>query len=262
VGDGLMATNTNTASGQYGQQYRVVSAPGGVYHVYPNGQRVFVPKPAATGGLAHPIASGGAVPPPAPAPGAPQGGADPAPAAPFTGDASYWADQALRNFQRKQQVDQLTQQSAYDKTDFQEALRRRVAQHPKDIQSTQEGANRQGLFYSGQMGKRLGDLETQYTRENSDAQQAYDRREAARSAARTAIEQGAPLEEAAALAAAADRATTSASSAADAGMLVPNQPPAPAPAAPPKPVPVQHTATRTSHVRVASRAKRPTRKRR
>lgn len=157
------------------------------------------------------------------APKAPAPRKPPAPPTPhLVDDSTAAAARAQLRFKVSQGLAGSTQESAYDKIDFQEALRRMTEQRPKDEQSTREQANRQGLFYSGQLGKRLDDLATDYARRQGDQQQSYDRREAARVAARRAIESGASIDDAAITAELADRQVAADSSAADAGALAPN----------------------------------------
>jgi hypothetical protein len=150
---------------------------------------------------------------------------------PFAGDSQYFADLARRNFEVSRQQAELRQQSAYDRTDLQEALRRMALKQTDDRQSTKEGANKQGLFFSGHLGKSLGDLDTAYARQQGDAQQGFDRREAARQAASAALDQGYSLDQAAGLAASADRKVQSDNEAALAGYLAPEPTPAQKPVA-------------------------------
>lgn len=161
--------------------------------------------------------------PPAPAPAAP---AQPV----FQPDSGYTAAMGQASFDANQRLAQLQQQEDNGATDLQTSLARIRAQQPKDEQSTKEGAANQGLFYSGILGQRLGDLNTQYSQKISDAQLAGDRSQAALEAAKEAIRQGLPLTEAAQRAAAVDRQITRDQGAAAAGSLAP-EPSAPAPAA-------------------------------
>lgn len=161
----------------------------------------------------------------------------------LTPDAQYLSEAALRLFQRRQKLEELDRQSGQGQQDLQEAIRRLGEQRTTSLQTTTEGANRQGLLYSGQLGKRLGDVETQFTRQQGDMTRDQERQQAAIAAARHAIEAGAPLEEAAASAAASDRQIQRDEDAAAANMLVtnPKTPAAAKPAAPklakPKPKP-------------------------
>jgi hypothetical protein len=162
-------------------------------------------------------------PPVASPPGQPQ-----QPGTPFVPDAQYLAEAAQRQFDRTQAMTALTSQGTTDKGDTSEALRRMLAKAPEERQGIKEGSNRQGLFYSGQLGKRLTDYQTDLTQRQGDVQHDFDTREAARAAARAALEQGRPLEEAAALAEAATRQVDRDSAAAASNALV-LTPAAPAP---------------------------------
>lgn len=55
------------------------------------------------------------------------------------------------------------------------------------LKSTTRGANRQGLFYSGILGSRLGDVEQDYGRRNTDVLSAFQRGEEDRASARTGL---------------------------------------------------------------------------
>lgn len=184
---------------------------------YWNGQWHTVPNPYGGSGMFEGVQ---VTPPPASV-------AAPAPAAPspFGGDSSYFAQLGQDTFDRQQKLGELTTAEGYDKTDLAEALRRRAEQHPKDVQSTNESYNRSGLLFSGKRSEAQSDLETQYTRQNTDAQTAFDRRQAARAAARAAIEQGQPIAQAALYAQSVDRQVGTAQAAADSGALAPPPPP-------------------------------------
>jgi hypothetical protein len=151
-------------------------------------------------------------------------------AAGFTPDAEYLAAAAQRAFERTQALSALTTQGETDKGDTQEAIRRLLAQAPEQRQGIKQGANRAGLFYSGQLGKQLDAYEGELTQKQGDINLDFQRRENARIAARQAIESGMPLEEAAALAEAATRQIDRDTTMANAGGLAAT--PAPAAAAP------------------------------
>jgi hypothetical protein len=156
-------------------------------------------------------------------PGQPQAGP-----AGFTPDAEYLAAAAQRAFERKAALDALGSQGTTDKGDTQEAIRRLLAGAPEQRQGIKQGANREGLLYSGQLGKRQDAFEADLTQKQGDINLDFQRRENARIAARQAIESGMPLEEAAAMAEAATRQVDRDTTAANAGALAPT----PAPAAP------------------------------
>jgi hypothetical protein len=143
-------------------------------------------------------------------------------AAGFTPDAEYLAAAAQRAFERTQALSALTTQG--------ETIRRLLAQAPEQRQGIKQGANRAGLFYSGQLGKQLDAYEGELTQKQGDINLDFQRRENARIAARQAIESGMPLEEAAALAEAATRQIDRDTTMANAGGLAAT--PAPAAAAP------------------------------
>jgi hypothetical protein len=146
-------------------------------------------------------------------------------------DAAYYNAIAKLQFQANQGLANLDQQDAYATTDLQNALGRLHAQQPIAQQNTENTANAQGLFYSGQLGSRLGALNTQYAQQEGDINQNAQRAQAARAAARNAIQQGLPIDTAAALAAAVDR--QGARDAANPPQDITTTTPAPAPAAAP-----------------------------
>jgi hypothetical protein len=195
-------------------------------------------------------------PNPAPGVGTPPGQPQAGPA-PFTPDAEYLAAAAQRQFDRTKALEGLTSQTTNDKTDTSEAIRRLLQGAPEQRQGITQNANRAGLFYSGQLGKQLTDYEGNLTRAQGDIQLDYDRREQARAAARAAIEQGASLEEAAALAESAGRQVSRDSDAAASNSLVPTPLPQPPAAVAARAVPRAATARRLA----AARRRPPTRRR-
>jgi hypothetical protein len=225
---------------QYGT-YQVINAPGGAWHVYSDGRRVFVKASAA----------------PAPAPGPQQQAVadyQQAPAA-YAPDAQYYAEQAQRLFQKNQQLASFDTAHTRDTTQLNEALRQMREQQPLDQGKAQVGANKAGLFYSTALGNQLGSIAKTYAQRQ------------ARAAARAALEQGYTLDDAAAQAAAADRQIGRDTSAADAGALVAETPTAPttvaavrAPAAPTVRLPsVAPRVVRTVR-QPTTRARRPRRR--
>lgn len=143
----------------------------------------------------------------------------------FTPDASYIAQAAQAQFNRTNQINQLNAESESQRSTLQESIRRLMENAVGQRQSTKETANKQGLFYSGQLGKRLGDLESQIARQRADMQSDFDAQERARAAARQAILQGEPLETAAMRAEAVERQLARDEQAAAANQLAPNPPP-------------------------------------
>lgn len=147
-------------------------------------------------------------PAPTPSPGTP---AVAAKTSPDPRDATYWAQRAKLLSQDTQNLAGAEQQQSYEDTDFHEALRRRALQGQKDIQGIREGANREGLAFSGQLGKRQGDYEVGAAQQEGDARQVYERAKAERApvitALREALRSGLPVDEAALYAEAVDRQT-------------------------------------------------------
>jgi hypothetical protein len=155
-------------------------------------------------------------PPNASPPGQPQTAG-----ATFAPDAEYLAAAAQRQFERSQAIQGLTSQSSTDKADTAEAIRRLTSAAPEQRQGIKQSANKAGLFFSGQLGKQLNSFEADLTQRQGDINLDHQRREDARAAARAAIEQGMPLEEAAALAESAGRQVNRDAIAADNYMLAP-----------------------------------------
>lgn len=191
-------------------------------------QRAPTPPPSSYPALppsTYPIAPAKGVlraptPPSAPGAAAAAPGGAPAPGG-FIPDAEYLAAAAQAAFQRNQQIEQLNTEGANDKTNFNTAITRLLTDVPKQRQAIREGANKEGLFYSGQLTKRLGDYEQALQRSQDDLNTGYGQREGARQAALTALQQGAPLDDAQLQAAAAARRIAADTVAADAGALAP-----------------------------------------
>lgn len=140
----------------------------------------------------------------------------------ITPDAAYLARAAQAAFQRTTQLNRLHEEGKDDSTNTQTAISRMIENALKDRSKISEGAGKEGLFYSGQLTKRLGDYETELKRSRDDVQTSFDQREAARIAARKAIEAGAPIDDAAELSDAVTRQIGRDTTAADLGALVPN----------------------------------------
>lgn len=137
---------------------------------------------------AHPP---GAAPAPAP-PAPPAAAADSAPAAgpavaagppPDPRDAQYGAGAARLLYDNRQQRDELGLQGTQDQQDFDTMLKRMAESRTQDLLGQDHQANRDGLFYSGQLGKRRGAVEQDYGNRQFDNQTAFDRRVAARAKA-------------------------------------------------------------------------------
>jgi len=134
-----------------------------------------------------------------------QGQAAAAPAAPDPRDSGYYTEIAKLNFQKNQQLAQQQTQGTYERADMEKALSRQAEQRPKDLQKANESFNKSGLFYSGKLGEARGDIEKGHSRQEADTRERFARSEAAREAARRALEEGASIDAAAALAASVDR---------------------------------------------------------
>lgn len=238
-----MPVNTDPRSGRFGQTYGLQPAPGGVYHVYPDGTKQFVkagaPQPAADPGIAPAAqwmaaaqatgtgpAAPGATPPPnqwdAAAKATGTGPYAPPPPSLDPRDATYWGEDAASRKQRDDALAGNEAEGTLNKKDFDEALRRLRADRPGAEANVATSSNKSGLFYSSNRGNRLDELATDFARREGDIRSGYDRSEAARNAARTAIENGYGIEDAARLGEAAGRQIGRDTAAADSGALVRN----------------------------------------
>lgn len=187
--------------------------------------------------------------PGAPAPAAPAAAPSSAPTsggpAQIVPDAQYLAEAAQRAFERTTKINSITDEGKNDRSDTQRAIDRLLEQAVNDRSTLSTNANKEGLFYSGQLTKRLGDYEKALTRNTGDQTTALGQREDARTAAMKALQQGAPLEEADALIAAGARQVSRDTAAADVGSLVaPANTPAVTPIAP-----VTQLVNRSTNVR-------------
>jgi uncharacterized phage infection (PIP) family protein YhgE len=196
-------------------------------------QQVYNQQPTITGAstLNPPGHSAVAAPGQPAAPGATPGRQ----AGQFIPDAQYLAQAAQAQFQRQQQLDQIKAQHEAGLSAYNESVRRASEDVPQQRQQVSQSANKQGLFYSGQLGKQLGDYETMVARQRADLQNQFSSEEKAREAARTAILQGEPIDTAAAKAEAVQRQIERDSQAASQNALAPT--PVPKRRAIPKPKP-------------------------
>jgi hypothetical protein len=166
--------------------------------------------PKAPGGNLTPMA-GASAPPVAPK----------APPAQVLPDAQYLTWAAQRQFEIGNQQQQINAAHAADLKNTQIALQRMGQNLPDQRQAAKVSANKQGLFYSGMLGRNLNLIQRDYTRQTGDTQRAYDTRETARIAARQALQQGFTLEQAAQKADAAARQVQRDQDAAAANVLAP-----------------------------------------
>lgn len=229
--------------------YHVQPAPGGSFHVYPDGHKEFVAHPGTSAlgtAFTHAAQNTGTGPfagnaaqwqaaaqatgtgPFAPASGASAAAAQaaPDPTSPMDSTLAGWM--ATHQAARDQQLAANEQQGTANLANYQEALRRLNQQQPIEEQGQRQSYNKQGLFYSGHLGQSLGRLAQSYTERRADQRSGYDTTENARLAARGAISAGYNVDEAAARAEAADRQIGSDTTAAGSNALAldPNAAPA------------------------------------
>jgi hypothetical protein len=135
-------------------------------------------------------------------------------------DSQYATNAANLKAQLGFKTAQVEQDDANDETSYREALRRMEAQRPRDDQSAKESANKAGLFYSGTLGKNLGDIATNYQQRADDAGAARQSRANQRSAQKTALQSGYDVDIGDLAQSAAERKIANDTTAADAGYLV------------------------------------------
>jgi hypothetical protein len=114
-------------------------------------------------------------PPPAVAAPAANGGGDAGPQAPTPFDSQWTTGVAGLFFRNKNQRDDLSKQGEQATQDFNTMLSRMAESRANDLLAQNYAANKQGLFYSGQLGKRRDTVEKGYDQQKQDAQTAYDR---------------------------------------------------------------------------------------
>lgn len=199
-----MPTNANRAR-PVGVMPQVIPAQGGAWHVYPNGRRVFVKARGSTGAVQTPGAPATG--------GQDQGGT-------LTPDSQYFQWDAAALAKKQTDLAENDQQGTTNQASLQTTLRKLREQQPVDESNQTSASNRQGLFYSTNLGNKLGDIAKTYVDRQGQAQSSYDQSERARLAARAAIEAGYGVDQAAQYASAADRQIGRDQTAADAGALV------------------------------------------
>lgn len=219
-----MPTNTKT-----GMVYNVIPAPGGAWHVYADGRKVFV---ASSGGVAK-----GAGPTVSQGGGGGGGGPSAEESAYWTGQAQVadgqQAQQAAQSLFEREQGLQANDRSAQTNSEnYREALRQMGIAQPREEQGARVGANKQGLYYSSTLGNQLSDIAANYVDKRTAAQKEFSRAEAERVSARQSIEAGYGVTGQGQAENAIGRFITSDTSAADAGALTPT----PGPVAPASPV--------------------------
>ena len=125
-------------------------------------------------GQAHPPTPALAPSPAQPAP-APSASPDPL-------DAQYYNDVAQNQFRANQQIAQLNAMSANERAALGENLRLLGEQQPILRQNSTNRANANGLLYSGALGRQIGDLQTQYVRQQARLNDTFGQHEASRQA--------------------------------------------------------------------------------
>ena len=151
----------------------------GAFYDWPDGKRhsISYAQHLQNMGLGNTAVTPGFTPPPAPpAPKPPAPTLQP-PRDPR--DAAYNSGVAGLIFNNTNQRNDLNAQLSQGTQDFNTMLSRMADARAKDLLSANYAANKQGLFYSGQLGKRRGEIEKGYSQRQSDAQTAYDRQQAA-----------------------------------------------------------------------------------
>jgi hypothetical protein len=163
----------------------VTNTMGGAYYDWPDGARHTISYAQHLLNVAAPHKGGAPLvsnPAGGPAAGGPGSAGPPAPP-PDPRDATYNAGVAHLLFNNTNQRNQIGLQGTQATEDFNTMLARMADNRAKDLLSQNHAANHEGLFYSGQLSKRRGDVEKGYSQQQSDAQTAYDRAAAARAAA-------------------------------------------------------------------------------
>jgi hypothetical protein len=218
---------TRTSPG--GFTYRVQKVTGGEYHIWPNGMRTFVATPTAP---ARPPAAAAAQKAAAAQAAAAQNFQPTAQdtqqaysgSATFAPDATFYSDQAQRLFKKNQALQQNERQGVENQLGLTTAVETVRRNQPLQEHQATAGANAQGLFYSTTLGNQLGIIRASAVQQEGSANARFAEAERARLAARQAIEAGYGLDDASAMAAAADRQIQRDTTAADAGYLVPDTP--------------------------------------
>jgi len=147
----------------------------------------------------NPVASGGTPI----APGTPAPAPDPL-------DAQYYNDVAQEQFRANQQIAQLNALSQNEKAALGENLRLLGEQQPVLQQNATNRANLSGLLYSGTLGRQIGDLQTNFVRQQARLNDTFGQHEASRRAQIEGINQQLGFDDLAARLAAIERASQAA----------------------------------------------------
>lgn len=143
------------------------NAEGAAVGVYPKGTGQ--PKPPEDPGAGTPEDTGGA-----PAPQGP-------PPSPY--DSDFMGQVAKAMAENQQARREYEQQGEYDQQDLDQFLSRAKRAEGEALNQAGYNANKQGLLYSGQLGKRQGLIQRSTAEDIGDQQTSFDRRAAARRAA-------------------------------------------------------------------------------
>lgn len=122
-------------------------------------------------------------------------------------DAQYWRDVSRLMFDRNAQLQQLQTEQIYSQTAYEKALENLARQTPLALRDTKESANRSGALYSSRTGDALSGVLQGASSQHSELESGFRDETSMREFLRSQIEQGASIEEAAALAEAIDRAS-------------------------------------------------------
>lgn len=114
-------------------------------------------------------AQGNYHPPAAPAPAAPA-----APASPDPRDSTYWSGMTGVTKARDEGLASVEQARQIAAIDFQRALRGLASDRVGALEGANSNANRQGLFFSGQLSKARTGVETDFNNRQANAQSGYD----------------------------------------------------------------------------------------
>lgn len=120
-------------------------------------------------------------------------------AVPDVRDARYWEQVARIGATTRDALLSVDRREQLGKQDFDEGIRRLMEDRGKAIGQTRKTSNKEGLFYSGQLGKREGEVRTDYGRQETDARGQLARQLAGFEEERTQARQGEQEQSASAL---------------------------------------------------------------
>lgn len=122
-------------------------------------------------------------------------------------DEQYYRDKANLLFKKQQEENRLRTEGILSQNNYEEALSSLNRQEPKDKLATKIAASRAGNLFSSTHQEDLGTLQQNYFLQRSDMARTKAQEDIARETARSYLEQGYSLDDAALLAEAADRET-------------------------------------------------------